>query len=105
MKIYYPDILDQDGQLSKAAAASALHSKFSTKISTKFSTRVPEPVNIYVCSQKQRSHSQTYGTLPTYEGDGPRWYSSGGRPDSVAPEFSSWRQTKVKISPPKDGEN
>ena len=31
--------------------------------------------------------------------------SSRGRPDSVAPEFLSWRRTEVKISPPKVPEN
>jgi hypothetical protein len=30
---------------------------------------------------------------------------SRGRPESVAPEFSSWRRTEVKISPPKATEN
>jgi hypothetical protein len=31
--------------------------------------------------------------------------SSRVRPESVAPEFLSWRRTEVKISPPKVGEN
>jgi hypothetical protein len=30
---------------------------------------------------------------------------SRGRPESVAPEFLSWRRTEVKLSPPKVPEN
>jgi hypothetical protein len=30
---------------------------------------------------------------------------SEGQPESVAPQFSSWRRTEVELSPPKVAEN
>ncbi len=42
-------------------------------------------------------HSQEMG----HDGDN----GSTGRPAPIAPEISSWRRTKVKLSPPKVAEN